>query len=137
MTSNTAAVPEYGAMMPRNSMVDMPVRALRYRLCALPIGVSILPTFAPMVISVTTRMVLSSCPAMMSTATANGTNVTSATSLVMNIAEKNVKATSVMTSPRMVLTFSSNREPMMRNTPIRWNPHTTIIRQMSWLMVLA
>ena len=74
---------------------------------------------------------------MMSTATANGTNVTNATSLVMNIAEKNVKATSVMTSPRMVLTFSSNREPMMRNTPIRWNPHTTIIRQMSWLMVLA
>ena len=51
MTSNTAAVPEYGAMMPRNSMVGMPVRALRYRLCALPIGVSILPTFAPMVIS--------------------------------------------------------------------------------------
>ena len=42
--------------------------------------------------------------AMMSTAIANGTNVTSATSLVMSIAEKYVMAISVITSPRAVLT---------------------------------
>ena len=74
--------------MPIISPAGMPVSALRYRLCALPIGVSILPTFAPMVINVTTRTVLSPISAMSSTATAKGTNVTNATSLVISIAEK-------------------------------------------------
>lgn len=72
-----------------------------------------------MVISVATSMVLSSWPAMISTAIANGTNVTRATSLVMSIAEKNVNATKVSTSPRMVEVRCSRREPMMRKMPMR------------------
>ena len=90
-----------------------------------------------MVINVTTNMVLSPMSAMSSTATAKGTKVTKATSLVMSIAEKNVSATSVTTSPRRLPTCSRRREPMMRNTPMRWKPQTTIMRQISCEMVLA
>ena len=123
-------------MMPIISIDGMPVSALRYRLCALPIGVSMLPTFAPIVISVPTSTACSSICAMTSTEIANGMNVTSATSLVMSIAEKNVSEMSVSTRPRAVLTWCSRREPMMRNTPMRCNPHTTSIRHTSWLIVL-
>ena len=42
-----------------------------------------------------------------------------ATSLVMSIAEKNVNATKVSTSPRMVEVRCSRREPMMRKMPMR------------------
>ena len=102
--SRTAAVAEYGAMMPIISDVGMPVNAFRYRLCALPIGVSMLPTFAPMVISVPTSTACSSMCAIVNTAIANGTKVTNATSLVMSMPEKNGNAINVSTRPRAVLT---------------------------------
>ena len=103
-TSNTAAVTEYGAIMPIISADGMPVNAFRYRLCALPIGVNILPTFAPTVINVPTSTACSSIWAMVSTAIANGMNVTNATSLVISMPEKYVSEISVITNPRAVPT---------------------------------
>ena len=105
ITSSTAAAKEYGAMIPIISVAGMPVSAFRYRLCALPMGVSMLPTFAATVISVPTSTACSSRCAIVSTAIANGTNVTRATSLVISMPEKNGSAISVSTRPRAVLTW--------------------------------
>ena len=96
-----------------------------------------LPTFAPTVISVATSTADASIPAIVSTEIANGMKVTSATSLVMSIEEKYVSDTSTSTTPRWVRTMRSRREPTMRNTPMRWNPHTTSIRHTSWAIVLV
>lgn len=117
--------------MERNPPVDILVSALRYKLCALPIGVSILPTFAPIVIKVTTRIACFSAFAIIKTEIAKGTKVTSATSLVISIAEKNVRDIRTRTNPRSVLTLLRRFAPMLLKTPIRWNPQTTIIKQTS------
>ena len=128
---------EYGAMMRRKCPVDMPVSALKYRLCALPTGVSMLPVLAATVISAHTMIALSSICAITSTASANGTKVSNATSFVMNMAEMNVSAMNVSTTPRAVCTRWSRLDPMMRNTPMRWNPTTTSMRHTSCEIVLT
>ena len=46
----------------------------------------------------------------------------------MNMAEMNVSAMNVSTTPRAVCTRWSRLDPMMRNTPMRWNPTTTSMR---------
>ena len=96
-----------------------------------------LPVFAPIVINVHTRIARSSIFAILSTASANGTNVSNATSFVMSMDEKNVSEMNVSTSPRAVSTCSSSFAPMMRNTPTRCSPHTTSMRQISCAMVLT
>lgn len=111
--------------------------ALKYRLCALPIGVSMLPVFAATVISAHTMIALSSMRAIVSTARPKGTKVSNATSFVMNIDEMNVSDNNVSTRPRAVCTRRSSDAPMILNTPMRWNPATTSIRQMSCAIVLT
>ena len=74
-------------------------------------GVSILPRFAAIVISVTTRLTERSMSARRSTKSPNGTKVISATSLVIHMLHKKHRNTSTNATPRPLLVLRSSPVP--------------------------
>ena len=108
----------------------------RYRFCGLPTGVSMLPRLAAMVCNVITGIKRLVLPVSVSSITANGTNVISATSLVMNIELKKHKKTSIRARPRVFFACLRSREPRAANIPVSLKPATTSIRQKSRAMTL-
>ena len=93
------------------------------------IGVSILPRFAAIVISTITMQSADSIPAIVIMRNASGTNVISATSLVINILLTKHKNTSTIAIPRSERNFFSRFSPMRWKSPISFKPSITAIRQ--------
>lgn len=80
-------------------------------------GVSMLPKLLAMVCNTIILIIYFSSPAIISTSTVNGTKVTRATSLVMNILNPKHSITSIIAKLCTVQVFFSNQLPIMENTP--------------------
>ena len=84
----------------------------------MPMGVSMLPRFAAMVMSVTVRHSDASIPVRSESSSPKGTKVRRETSLVMNILLKKQRNTSISASCRWERMRRSSVCPTRRNSPI-------------------
>ena len=99
------------------------------RFCGFPNGSSMLPRLAATVCSTTTGRMLLPSPAMPSTRMVKGTKVIRATSLVMNIEQKNGRSTRIRQSILRLRLPASRRAA---TAPKRWHslmPATTAMKQ--------
>ena len=83
----------------------------RYRFWGLPTGVNMLPKFAPIVCKTIVEINSFCCPVIVRIIMPKGTNVSSDTSLVMNMLEKKHSRESTSINCRVVRTFVSSAEP--------------------------
>ena len=83
----------------------------RYRFWGLPTGVNMLPKFAPIVCKTMVEINSFCCPVIVRIIMPKGTNVSSDTSLVMNMLEKKHSRESTSINCRVVRTFVSSAEP--------------------------
>ena len=97
----------------------------------MPIGVNMLPRFAAIVCITTTNIISSLRPAIFNVRIANGTNVISETSFVINILQKKHKNTNTISNCLRFFVFLKRNEATASNTPSAENPPMTVIRQNS------
>ena len=98
------------------------------RFCGLPTGVTMPPRLAASVCMTMTRTSMSRQPAASRANVAMGTNVSSATSLVMSIDEKNGSMTSAKHTIRFDRSPDTMRCAMRARTPLDLRPATDAIR---------
>ena len=100
-----------------------------YRFWAFPNGMDMLPRMAATVCRTTTGTIRSLLFAILRTSIANGTKVSSATSLVMNMAQKNGSSTSRRQSTLTLLSPPRMRWARILNTLHFLRPATTAMKQ--------
>ena len=94
-------------------------------------GVSMLPRLAAKVCITTRGTTCRPCPVIRSTNSPKGTKVSSATSLVTTILSPKGRNTSTPSRARVLRTRRSSPLARQRNTPARWYPFITTIREKS------
>ena len=115
--SPTADSAQYGSMVSTSSPNDIPDCAYRYRFCGLPIGVSMLPRFAASVCNMTSGTASRRLSESLSTTSANGTKVMSATSLVATMLKKKGRKTSTSIILRVLSALLSSLCARKENSP--------------------
>ena len=106
-----------------------PYFVYRNRFCGLPNGVAILPRFAAIVCNVMIGIKYCLRSIISNTNIAKGTNVINATSLVMNIDEKNGNSTKIRKNTRNCFLPDNKHCANTINTLHCFNPAITAIKQ--------